>query len=157
MQNQIEIYLAKDGQTEIEVMFDKDTVWLTNAQLVGLFNSSKANISEHIKHIFLSDELQERSTVRKFRTVQKEGVRLVERDRVHYNLDVVIAVGYRVNSKQSTQFRQWATQRLKDYLVQGYIINEKRLAQKQQEVQTLKDLRKDNQYDEGRLRFCYLR
>ncbi len=139
MQNQIEIYLAKDGQTMIEVMFENDTVWLTNAQLVGLFNSSKANISEHIKHIFQSDELLERSTVRKFRTVQKEGVRFVERDRVHYNLDVVIAVGYRVNSKQGTQFRQWATQRLKEYLVQGYAINEKRLAQKQQEVQTLKD------------------
>lgn len=139
MENQVEIYQAKDGQTQIEVKFDQDTVWLTNAQLVRLFNSSKANISEHIKHIFQSDELHEKSTVRKFRTVQKEGVRLVERDRVHYNLDVIIAVGYRVNSKQGTQFRQWATQRLKDYLVQGYAINEKRLAQKQQEIQTLKD------------------
>ena len=77
MKNQIEIYQAKDGRTQIEVTFDQDTVWLTNAQLVGLFNSSKANISEHIKHIFQSDELQEKSTVRKFRTVQKEGVRLV--------------------------------------------------------------------------------
>lgn len=139
MKNQIEIYQAKDGQTQIEVTFDQDTVWLTNSQLVELFNSSKANISEHIKHIFQSEELQEKSTVRNFRTVQKEGIRMVERDRVHYNLDVIIAVGYRVNSKQGTQFRQWATQRLKDYLVQGYAINEKRLDQKQQEVQTLKD------------------
>ena len=86
MDNQIDIYRAKDGQMQIEVTFDRDTVWLTNAQLVKLFDSSKANISEHIKHIFESDELQEKSTVRKFRTVQKEGVRLVERNRVHYNL-----------------------------------------------------------------------
>jgi len=139
MKYQIEIFQAMDGQTQIEVTFDNDTVWLTNSQLVGLFDSSKANISEHIKHIFQSEELEEKATVRKFRTVQKEGVRLIERDRVHYNLDVIIAVGYRVNSKQGTQFRQWATQRLKDYLVQGYAINEKRLAQKQLEVQTLKD------------------
>src|SRR5690606_21259420 len=152
MENQVEIYQAKDGQTQIEVTFEKDTVWLTNSQLVGLFNSSKANISEHIKHIFESEELSEKSTVRKFRTVQKEGTRLVERDRVHYNLDVIIAVGYRVNSKQGTQFRQWATQRLKDYLIQGYVINEKRLAQKEQEVQTLKDgIRILNRAIEGKI------
>lgn len=139
MKNQIEIYQASDGQTKIEVTFEQDTVWLTNAQLVELFDSSKANISEHIKHIFQNQELEEQSTVRKFRTVQLEGNRKVERDRVHYNLDVIISVGYRVNSKRGTQFRQWATKRLKEYLVQGYAINEKRLAQKQQEVQTLKD------------------
>jgi prophage maintenance system killer protein len=139
MKNQIEIYQASDGQTKIEVTFEQDTVWLTNAQLVELFDSSKANISEHIKHIFQNQELEEQSTVRKLRTVQLEGNRKVERDRVHYNLDVIISVGYRVNSKRGTLFRQWATQRLKEYLVQGYAINEKRLAQKQQEVQTLKD------------------
>src|SRR5690606_9029758 len=127
MKSQIEIYQAGDGQTQIEVTFEQDTVWLTNAQLVELFDSSKANISEHIKHIFQAEELDEKSTVRNFRTVQKEGSRMVERDRVHYNLDVIISVGYRVNSKRGTQFRQWATQRLKDYLVQGYTINEKRL------------------------------
>lgn len=139
MKNQIEIYQTGDGQTQIEVTFEQDTVWLTNNQLVKIFASSKANISEHISNIFNSEELDEKSTVRNFRTVQKEGARNVERDRTHYNLDVIIAVGYRVNSKQGTQFRQWATQRLKDYLVQGYAINEKRLAQKQQEIQTLKD------------------
>lgn len=139
MQSKIEIYQSRDGQAQIEVTFEQDTVWLTNSQLVELFDSSKANVSEHIKHIFQSGELDEHSTVRNFRTVQKEGDRLVERDRVHYNLDVIIAVGYRINSKHGTQFRIWATQRLKDYLVQGYAINEKRLAQKQQEVQTLKD------------------
>ena len=139
MQSQIEIYQNSDGQTQIEVTFQEDTVWLTNLQLVALFASSKANISEHIKHIFLSNELDELATVRKFRTVQQEGNRLIERDRVHYNLDVIIAVGYRVNTKQGTKFRQWATQRLKDYLIQGYAINEQRLAQKQQQVETLKD------------------
>jgi len=119
---------------------------------VELFNSSKANINEHIKHIFQSEELQEKSTVRNFRTVQKEGIRMVERDRVHYNLDIIIAVGYCVNSKQGTQFRQWATQHLKDYLVQGYAVNKTRLAQKQQEVQVLKDgIRILNRAIEGKI------
>jgi prophage maintenance system killer protein len=139
MENQIEIYQDIDGQTGLEVRFEQGTVWLTNNQLVELFDSSKANVSEHIKHIFQSKELEESSTVRKFRTVQKEGERQVTRQRVHYNLDVIIAVGYRINTKRGTQFRQWATQRLKDYLVQGYVINERRLEQKQLEVQTLKD------------------
>ncbi|MCE7053947.1 virulence RhuM family protein [Algoriphagus sp. AGSA1] len=139
MENKIEIYQAENGQTQIEVRFENETTWLTNSQLVELFKSSKANISEHIKHIFESEELDKDSTVRNFRTVQVEGKRSVERERVHYNLDVIIAVGYRVNSKRGTQFRQWATQRLKDFLVQGYAINEQRLSQKQQEVQTLKD------------------
>jgi prophage maintenance system killer protein len=139
MENKIEIYQAENGQTQIEVRFENETTWLTNSQLVELFKSSKANISEHIKHVFESEELDKDSTVRNFRTVQVEGKRSVERERVHYNLDVIIAVGYRVNSKRGTQFRQWATQRLKDFLVQGYAINEQRLSQKQQEVQTLKD------------------
>ncbi|MCF2487611.1 RhuM family protein [Dyadobacter sp. CY347] len=85
----------------------------------------------------MSNELDESATVRKFRTVQQEGNRLIERDRVHYNLDVIIAVGYRVNTKQGTKFRQWASQRLKDYLIHGYAINEQRLTQKEQQVQTL--------------------
>lgn len=93
---------------------------MTNSQLVELFKSSKANISEHIKNIFEFEELDKEATVRKFRTVLMEGKRAVERDRVHYNLDVIIAIGYRVNSKRGTQFRQWATQRLKQYLIQGY-------------------------------------
>ncbi|MBI9054764.1 MAG: virulence protein RhuM/Fic/DOC family protein [Bacteroidales bacterium] len=138
MENKIEIYKNPDNSTELKVQFDTDTVWLTQAQIVELFVSSKANISEHIKHIFDAEELEKNATVRKFRTVQKEGNRTVTRDIDHYNLDMIISVGYRVNSKQGTQFRQWATQRLKDYLVQGYAINEKRLAQKNQEVEHLK-------------------
>ncbi|PZX55505.1 virulence RhuM family protein [Algoriphagus ratkowskyi] len=95
-------------------------------------------MSEHIKNIFESEELQKDTTVRKFRTVQMEGKRTVERDRAHYNLDVIIAVGYRVNSKRGTQFRQWATQRLKDFLVQGYAIYENRLSQKHKKFRPLK-------------------
>ena len=137
-QNKIEIFKTEENQTEIKVKFENETVWLTQKQLTLLFNSSKANISEHIKHIFETKELNETSTVRDFRTVQKEGSRNVERKRKHYNLDMIISVGYRVNSKCGVQFRQWATQRLKDYLVKGYVINEKRLKQKQQEILHLK-------------------
>ena len=104
-----------------------------------MFERDKSVISRHINNIYKEGELDRIATVAKNATVQIEGKRKVEREIEFYNLDVIISVGYRVNSKQGTQFRQWATQRLNDYLVQGYVINEKRLAQKQQEVQTLKD------------------
>ncbi|MEZ4908226.1 MAG: virulence protein RhuM/Fic/DOC family protein [Saprospiraceae bacterium] len=137
-QNQIVIYQSEDGISQLEVSLQDDTLWLTQIQLVDLFDSSKANISEHIKHIFQSGELSEKATVRKFRTVQNEGNRKVTRNRVHYNLDVIISVGYRVNSIRGTQFRIWANRILKDYLVQGYAINEKRLAQQNQKIEYLK-------------------
>ena len=139
MENQIEIYTSKEGQTQIEVQFKGDTVWLNQSQLIELFQSSKANISEHIKSIFLSDELSADSTVRNFRTVQKEGKRLVSREIDYFNLDVIISIGFRVNSRRGIEFRQWATQRLKDYLIEGVAINEKRLAQKNKEIQVLHD------------------
>jgi len=139
MQNQIEIFQGENNEINVEVKFEDDTVWLSQVQIIQLFNSSKSNISEHIKSIFESEELAENSTVRKFRTVQNEGKRVVNRDIVHYNLDVIISVGYRVNSKRGILFRQWATQKLKDYLVKGYAINEHRLAQKNQEIQFLHD------------------
>ena len=134
----IEIYKINESQTEIKVQFDNETVWLNQNQLVELFEGSRSNIVEHIKNIYKSDELDEISTCRKFRQVRKEGNRQIERQIDHYNLDVIISVGYRINSKRGTQFRQWATQRLKDYLIQGYAINEKRLKEKQQEVEYLK-------------------
>src|SRR6478672_4503246 len=127
--NEIEIYKDKDNQTQIEVKFEDETVWLNQAQLVALFGSSKANISEHITNIFNSAELDAGATVRNFRTVRQEGKRTIARNIEHYNLDVIISIGYRVNSKRGIQFRQWATQRLKDYLVKGYVINEKRLTE----------------------------
>lgn len=125
--NQILIYISPNNNTEVSVQFQGETVWLSLNQIVELFGSSKANISEHLKHIFEDGELEELATVRKFRTVQKEWEREVSREIEHYNLDAIISVGYRVNSKQGTAFRIWATTRLREYLVQGYSINQKRL------------------------------
>lgn len=126
-QNQIVIYKGEDGQSRLEVKFQGETVWLTQAQLVDLFQSSKANISEHIKNIFLEGELDSDSTVRKFRTVQKEGNRDVMREVEHYNLDLIISLGYRVKSKIATQFRIWATQHLKEYITKGFTIDSEKL------------------------------
>ncbi|WP_443741569.1 virulence RhuM family protein [Treponema berlinense] len=116
----IVIYQTKDGLTKIDVRFDDETVWLTQAQLVELYKSSKANVSEHIKHIFEEGELAEESTVRKFRTVQIEGEREVSREQTFYNLDMIISLGYRIKSGIATQFRRWATEILKEYLKKGY-------------------------------------
>lgn len=138
MQNKIEIYKTPDDQTEIQVQFEQDTIWLSQLQMADLFDKDVRTINEHIKNIYTTEELAADSTIRKFRIVRKEGNRNVQRNIEHYNLDMIISVGYRVNSKRGVQFRQWATQRLKDYLVQGYAINEKRLMQKQQEVEYLK-------------------
>lgn len=136
--SEVIIYKTPDKKTNVEVQFEGDTVWLTQAQLTELYNSSKANISEHLKSIFNSGELNADSTVRNFRTVRKEGKRQVARELEHYNLDVIISLGYRINTARGIQFRQWATQRLNDYLVKGYAINEHRLKQKQQEAEYLK-------------------
>jgi len=138
MENKIEIYKTTDNQTEIKVQFDADTVWLNQKQMAELFEKDTDTIGLHLKNIYSESELEENSTTEFFSVVQKEGKRSVQRRIKYYNLDAILSVGYRVNSKRGTQFRQWATQRLKDYLVQGYAINEKRLAQKQQEVEYLK-------------------
>ncbi len=139
MKNQIEIYTTKDKETAVEVRFEKETVWLSLNQMSELFQRDKSVISRHIGNIYKEKELQKVSTVAKFATVQEEGNRDISRNIQFYNLDVIISLGYRVKSKRGTQFRQWATKRLKDYLVQGYAINEKRLEQKQQEIRHLKD------------------
>lgn len=139
MQKQIEIYQSTDGQTQIDVKFGEETVWLSQRQMAELFDKDADTIGLHLKNIFAEGELEERATTEESSVVQQEGRRNVRRKIRLYNLDAVISVGYRVNSKRGIQFRQWATQRLKDYLIQGYAVNEKRLAQKQQEVQTLKD------------------
>lgn len=136
MENQIEIYQSSDGQTQIEVAFEQDTVWLNRNQLAELFGRDVKTIGKHINNVFNGGELDKGSVVANFAITAADG-KTYQVD--HYNLDAIISVGYRVNSKRGTQFRQWATQRLRDYLVQGYAINEKRLAQKQQEVQTLKE------------------
>ncbi len=121
--NEIVIYHAEQLNQQIEVRIEDETIWLTQAQIVTLFDSSKANISEHIKHIFQTGELTPEATVRKFRTVRKEGNRTVTRNLVHYNLDMIISIGYRVNSIRGTQFRIWANKILKDYLLKGYALN----------------------------------
>ena len=135
MQNQIEIYKSQDGQTQIEVKFGKETVWLSRNQLADLFGRDVKTIGKHVNNVFFEGELEKTAVVANIATTAADG-KVYQVD--HYNLDVIISVGYRVKSQQGTQFRQWATQRLKDYLVQGYAINEKRLNQKQQEVQSIK-------------------
>ena len=127
LQNQIIIYEGDDGGSRVEVKFEGETAWLTQAQLVELFQSSKANISEHIKNIYTEQELSPQATVRKFRTVQKEGVREVSRDIEHYNLDLIISLGYRVKSNIATKFRIWATARLREYIDKGFTIDSDRL------------------------------
>ena len=136
---QIVIYQMPSGETVIDVKIEDETIWLTQNQIVDLFQSSKANISEHIKNIFESKELDKDSTVRNFRTVRQEGKRQVSRDLEHYNLDLIISVGYRVNSLRGTQFRIWANKILKDYLVKGYSINEKRMREQQEQFDGLKN------------------
>lgn len=121
MRQQIEIYKSVNNAIELQVSFDKDTVWLTQEQLVLLFQRDQSVISRHIRNVFNENELDEKSNM------QKMHIPNSDKPVSYYNLDVIISVGYRVKSKQGTQFRQWATQRLKDYLVQGYALNEKRL------------------------------
>ena len=128
-QGEMLLYQDENGSTQIEVRLENENVWLTQAQLVTLYQSSKANVSEHIKHIFEEGELEEMATVRKFRTVQKEGSREVTREVVQYNLDLIISLGYRIKSHIATKFRIWATQRLKEYIIKGFVIDDNRLKQ----------------------------
>jgi len=128
MENKIEIFQSTDSQTEIKVQFDEETVWLTQKQMSDLFQTTPQNITIHLKNIFEEGELDETSTCKDFLQVQIEGKRKISRNQKFYNLDAIISIGYRIKSNVATKFRQWATQRLKDYLVQGYAINEKRLA-----------------------------
>ena len=130
----IEIYQTPDGQLQMEVQFEKDTVWLSQSQISTLFNRDRTVITKHINNIFMEGELVHDSVCAKFAHTAEDG-KTYQVD--FYNLDVIISVGYRVKSKQGTQFRQWATQRLKDYLVIGYSLNQKRLEQLQQVVEVI--------------------
>lgn len=122
--NHIVIYQTQDGQTKIDVKIENDSVWLTQTQMIELFQSSKANISEHISHIFEENELDEDSVVRFFRTTAADGK---EYNVKYYNLDVIISVGYRIKSLRGTQFRIWATQILKEYMIKGFAMDDDRL------------------------------
>jgi prophage maintenance system killer protein len=138
MNTTIEIYQSADNQTTVKVRFEGDTVWLSQKLMAEVFEKDSDTIGLHLKNIYTEGELEEHTTTEFFSVVQQEGSRTVKRKTKFYNLDAVISVGYRVNSKRGTQFRQWATRRLKEYLVQGYAINEQRLAEKQMQVETLK-------------------
>ena len=124
---EILIYQTDDGQTNIEVKIEDDTVWLTQQQMSELFQTSRTNVVEHIKHIYEEGELDEISTCRNFRQVRKEGNREVTRQIPYYNLDMIISLGYRIKSVIATRFRQWATQRLKEYMIKGFTIDDERL------------------------------
>lgn len=138
MKNQIEIYQTSNLQIEIVVSFKNDSVWMSQKMMSLLFEKDSDTIGLHLLNIYKDHELMENSTTEFFSVVQMEGKRLISRKIKYYNLDAILSVGYRVNSKIGTQFRQWATNRLKDYLVQGYAINERRLFEKQQQVEYLK-------------------
>ena len=118
------IYKDKNGKENIEVKIEDGTVWLNQAQLVKLYNSSKSNISEHIKHIYEEGELEEKSTVRKFRTVATNGKTY---DMKYYNLDMIVAIGFRVKSDIGTNFRKWANDKLKEYMIKGFVLNDEKL------------------------------
>src|ERR1035437_795507 len=136
-ESQIEIYQIENGSTEIQVKLENETVWLSLNQITELFDRDKSVISRHIKNIYKEGELIYEATVAKNATVQLENGREVERQIYYYNLDVIISVGYRIKSQRGTQFRIWANKILKDYLIKGYSINQKRLAQ---ETGKLKEL-----------------
>mgnify|MGYP001505547903 FL=1 len=121
------IYTDESGLTKIDVKFEDDTLWLTQAQMCELYQTSRTNVVEHIKHIYEEGELQEEATCRKFRQVRQEGSRMVTREIPFYNLDMIIALGYRVRSIIATRFRQWATQRLKEYITKGFTLDDERL------------------------------
>ena len=123
-QGNVIIYQTEDGKTKVDVRFEDETVWLTQAQLVNLYQSSKSNVSEHIKHIFEEGELEETAVVRKFRTTAADGKNYSV---THYNLDMIISLGYRIKSKIATQFRRWATERLKEYIIKGFTMDDDRL------------------------------
>ena len=138
VEKQIDIYTSTDG-VEVAVILDEETVWATQRQMSELFNTTPQNITLHLKRVYEEGEISEKATCKEYLQVQKEGQRQVKRKQQVYNLDAILSVGYRINSKRGTQFRQWATQRLKDYLVKGYAINQKRLDELGKLVQLIKN------------------
>ena len=127
--NQIIIYNTEDGETKVEVKVENETVWLSQKQMAELFDKDVRTVNEHINNVFSEGELAKNSTIRKFRIVQQEGNRSISRDIEYYNLDVIISIGYRVKSLRGTQFRIWATQKLRDYIIKGFAMDDERLAE----------------------------
>ncbi len=135
---QLIIYQSEDGQTQVSVKMQDETVWLTQDAMAKLFGTAPQNITMHIKNVYAEAELDENSTCKNFLQVRKEGKRTVSRNLAHYNLDMIIAVGYRIKSKVATKFRIWATKTLKEYITKGYVLNEQILKEKQEQIETLK-------------------
>jgi prophage maintenance system killer protein len=135
---QIVIYQTEGGETQIDVQLEQETVWLSQAQMSELFDKDLRTINEHIQNVYKEGELEKTSTIRKSRIVRQEGARQVARNIEHYNLDVIISVGYRVKSQRGTQFRIWANSVLKQFLVQGYALNERKLQAEQEKLNDLK-------------------
>lgn len=127
MKNNMLIYVSKDGTIKVDVNLQEDTIWMSQEVMANLYDTTKNNISMHLKNIFDEGELEKNSTVKKFLTVQTEGNRKVKRNIEHYNLDAIIAVGYRINSKKATEFRIWATKILKEYIIKGFALNDDKL------------------------------
>ena len=123
----IVLFKTEDEKISVDVRFDEETVWLTQQQISELFDTARTSIVEHIKHIYSDGELLEGDTCRNFRQVRMEGNRQVTRELPHYDLDMIISIGYRVNSKRATQFRQWATKRLNEYIRKGFTLDDERL------------------------------
>lgn len=127
--NEIIIYTTSEGTTKVEVFYEDDTFWLNQKQIANLFKVEIPTINHHLREIFASGELIEKATIRKFLIVQQEGTRQVKREVEYYNLDAIIAVGYRVNSRQATQFRIWATNTLREFIIKGFVLDDERLKQ----------------------------
>lgn len=127
--NDILLYIDANGKVKVEVIYEEETFWLSQRKMAELFDVGIPTINEHLQNIFKSNELQEAETIRNFRIVQREGNRDVNRNIDFYNLDAIIAVGYRVNSQRATQFRIWATQTLKEFIIKGFVLDDERLKQ----------------------------
>ncbi len=128
-QNNFLLYTAPNGEVRVQVFLNDETVWLTQKAMSLLFDTTPQNITTHLKNIFESGELEESATCKEYLQVQTEGKREVSRKQKFYNLDAIISVGYRVNSSKATQFRIWATQTLKEYIIKGFVLDDKRLKQ----------------------------
>ena len=136
---EIVIYTAADGSVSLDARLENDTIWLTQDLMARLFETTVPNINMHIKNIYEEEELEQERTIKDFLIVRKEGNRTVSRNIAHYNLDMILSVGYRIKSKTATQFRRWATSVLKDFMTKGYVLNEKRLKEQQTQISTLKN------------------
>lgn len=153
--NKIEIYKSQDGETSVEVTFEKETVWLNQNQLSELFGRDRTVVGRHIRNIFKDGELEEKVVSADFAHTTQHGAikrKTQTKNTKFYNLDVIISVGYRVKSHQGTQFRQWASKRLKEYLIQGYTVNNKRLKQLQNSFQLLKGITETKEVQKSQIK-----